>query len=89
MILTFRDSPYLTAENYEATLHELVDAFYHFKTETEDRVGDEALLRYMKQAFDSSCHGSLELLTGTALPEMARRLRARAARPLSREVSHD
>jgi len=31
----------------------------------------------------------LELLTGTALPEMARRLRARAARPLSREVSHD
>lgn len=89
MILTFRDSPYLTAENYEATLHELVDAFYHFKTETEDRVGDEALLRYMKQAFDSSCHGSLELLTGTALPEMARRLCARAARPLSGEVSHD
>ena len=66
-----------------------MDAFYHFKTETEARVGDEALLRYMKQAFDSSCHGSLELLTGTALPEMARRLRARAARPLSREVSHD
>ena len=49
MILTFRDSPYLTAENYEATLHELVDAFYHFKTETEDRGGDEALLRDMQQ----------------------------------------
>ena len=80
MILTFCDSPYLTPENYEDTLHQLADAFYYFKSETQDRVGDEALLRYMKQSFDGPCHGSMELLTGTALPDMARRLRAGGGR---------
>ena len=80
MILTFCDSPYLTPENYEETLHQLADAFYYFKSETQDRVGDDALLRYMKQSFDGPCHGSLELLTGTALPDMARRLRAGGGR---------
>lgn len=80
MILTFCDSPYLTPENYEETLHQLADAFYYFKSETQDRVGDEALLRYMKQSFDGPCHGSMELLTGTALPDMARRLRAGGGR---------
>ena len=88
VVLTFCDSPYLTQESYEETLHQLVDAFYYFKNETEDRVGDDALLRYMKQAFDGSCRGSMELLTGTALPEMARKLRG-AARPLTEEVRHD
>lgn len=77
LILTFQDSPYLTADNYAETLCELTDAFYHFKSETQDRLGDDPLLQYMKQSFDGPCRGSVELLTGTALPEMARRLRAR------------
>ena len=89
VVLTFCDSPYLTQESYEETLHQLVDAFYYFKNETEDRVGDDALLRYMKRAFDGPCRGSLELLTGTALPDMARKLRAKAARPLTEEGRHD
>ena len=90
LILTFCDSPYLTRDNYEETLHTLVDLFYHFKNETEDRVGDAALLTYMKRAFDGQCCGSLELLAGTALPEMARKLRGRCASPLPRqEVSDD
>lgn len=89
VVLTFCDSPYLMQESYEETLHQLVDAFYYFKNETEDRVGDDALLRYMKQAFDGPCRGSLELLTGTALPDMARKLRAKAARPLTEEGRHD
>ncbi len=89
VVLTFCDSPYLTQESYEETLHQLVDAFYHFKNETEDRVGDDALLRYMKQAFDGPCRGSLELLTGTVLPDMARKLRAKAVRPLTEEGRHD
>ena len=90
LILTFCDSPYLTRDNYEETLHTLVDLFYHFKNETEDRVGDAALLTYMKRAFDGQCRGSLELLAGTALPEMARKLRERCASPLPRqEVTDD
>ena len=90
LILTFCDSPYLTRDNYEETLHTLVNLFYHFKNETEDRVGDTALLTYMKRAFDGQCRGSLELLAGTALPEMARKLRERCASPLPRqEVTND
>ena len=90
LILTFCDSPYLTRDNYEETLHTLVNLFYHFKNETEDRVGDAALLTYMKRAFDGQCRGSLELLAGTALPEMARKLRERCASPLPRqEVTND
>ena len=90
LILTFCDSPYLTRDNYEAALHTLVDLFYHFKNETEDRVGDAALLTYMKRAFDGQCRGSLELLAGTALPEMARKLRERYASPLpQQEVTND
>ena len=90
LILTFCDSPYLTRDNYEEALHTLVDLFYYFKNETEDRVGDAALLTYMKRAFDGQCRGSLELLAGTALPEMARKLRGRRASPLPRqEVTDD
>ena len=89
VVLTFCDSPYLTQESYEETLHQLVAAFYHFKNETEDRVGDDALLRYMKQAFDGPCRGSLELLTGTVLPDMAWKLRVKAVRPLTEEGRHD
>ena len=59
------------------------------RNETEDRVGDDALLQYMKRAFDGPCRGSLELLTGTVLPDMARKLRAKAARPLTGEARHD
>ena len=89
VVLTFCDSPYLMQESYEETLHQLVDAFYHFKNETEDRVGDDALLQYMKRAFDGPCRGSIDLLTGTVLPDMARALRAKAARPLTQEARHD
>lgn len=89
VVLTFCDSPYLTQEGYEETLYQLVDAFYYVKNETEDRVGDDALLRYMKRAFDGPCRGSLELLTGTVLPDMARKLRASAAHPLTGEGRHD
>ena len=85
----FCDSPYVTKENYEETLHELIELFYGFKNETYDMVGDDALIGYMKRAFDGECRGSLELLTGTALPDVARKLRAKAARPLTEEGRHD
>ena len=73
----FCDSPYVTKENYEETLHELIELFYDFKNETYDVVGDDALIGYMKRAFDGACRGSLELLSGSALPALARKLNER------------
>lgn len=74
LIMAFCDSPYISQENYEATLYELVDLFYNLKNETADRVGDNALIEIMKKEFNGECCGSLELLSGTALPVFVRKL---------------
>lgn len=67
LISAFCDSPYLTEENYEETLHELISLFYTLKNQTWDRVSDCDLVGWMKETFDGPCHGSLELLSGEAL----------------------
>lgn len=67
IIMAFCDSPYLSQENYEDTLHELISLFYELKNLTEDRVSDRDLMEFMKQAFDNGCRGSLELLSGEAM----------------------
>lgn len=67
IIMAFCDSPYLSQENYEDTLHELISLFYELKNLTEDRVSDRDLMEFMKQAFDNGCRGSLELLSGEAI----------------------
>lgn len=76
LIFAFCDSPYITQENYEATLHELIEMFYAFKNETADEVGDDALIDVMKEAFDGECCGSVELLSGTALPAFVKARKA-------------
>ena len=61
LLTAFADSPWLPAEDLAETLAALTELFYHLKNRTEDLVGDEALLRRMREGFDS-CHGSVELL---------------------------
>ncbi len=75
IINEFCNSPYLSMHNYEETLHELLEIFYYYKNETLDLIGDEKLIRYMKNAFDGACQGSLELLSGRELYKLARNLR--------------
>lgn len=66
LILAFCTSPYMTKDNYESTLHELVSLFYELKNETWDTVSDDDLIAFMQKAFNDYCHGSLELLSGKA-----------------------
>lgn len=75
IIRAFCDSPFLITQNYEETLQELIRLFYFYKNETLDRIGDDDLIRYMKTAFDGICGGSLELLGGRELYNLARRIR--------------
>lgn len=75
IINEFCDSPYLSMHNYEETIHELLEIFYYYKNETLDLVSDDDLVRYMKNAFDGVCQGSLELLSGRELYKLARNLR--------------
>ena len=62
LIHFFAGSPYTNAENYEETLHRLIDIFYSFKSDTWETVSDDQLIGFMKEAFDGSCRGSLEIL---------------------------
>lgn len=75
IINEFCDSPYLLMHNYEETLHELLETFYYYKNETLDLISDDDLIKYMKNAFNGICQGSLELLSGRELYKLARNLR--------------
>jgi hypothetical protein len=70
IITTFCDSPYLNQENYAQTIGELLEAFYHMKNETRERISDDGLLGFMKKRFDGPCSGSVELLTDRELPKL-------------------
>lgn len=75
IIREFCDSPYISMHNYAETLHELTEMFYYYKNETMDLMSDDELIKFMKQRFDGICQGSLELLSGRELANMARNLR--------------
>ena len=75
IISEFCDSPYISMNNYNETLHELLEIFYYFKNETLDLMSDDDLIKYMKNAFDGICQGSIELLSGRELYKLARNLR--------------
>lgn len=67
LILALCDSPYMTQEIYEDTLHELIPLFYELKNNTWEQVSDQDLIDFMKTAFNGCCHGSMELLTGQSM----------------------
>lgn len=73
LVLEFYDSSWLLQETYEETLHELVELFYTYKNELP--MGDEDLLRLMRELYDGECRGSLELLGGRALQRVAGNIR--------------
>lgn len=81
LVEVFSDSPYLSAENCEETLAELVSLFYIFKNETLDRISDEALIKYMKKSFDGECAGSVELLASDVLPALAAKVKLKFPSP--------
>lgn len=74
IIKAFCDSPYISIYNYVETLHVLIEMFYFYKNETLDLITDDELIRFMKNAFDGECQGSLELLSGRELDGLARNL---------------
>lgn len=77
LIRAFYTLPYLTKETYAETLQALTELFYQLKNETDDRVGDDALLAEMRARFDGDCGGSLDLLAGDAMPAFVRDLHAK------------
>lgn len=67
----FCDSPYLLQEDYEATLLELVDAFYYFKNACGEQLTDAELIEAMRARYDAY-DGSIEAVFGTTLESLCR-----------------
>ena len=76
LVSAFCASPYLQSDDYAETLLELQDAFYYFKNECRDALGDDELIAYMAKIYDGAAQGSMDYLCGTALPALCRRIRA-------------
>ncbi len=85
IIRAFCDSPFIAMHNYVETIHELTEIFYYYKNETLDLMNDEDLIKFMKASFNGVCQGSLELLSGRELANMARNLRFGQAMDYSEE----
>ena len=75
LILAFCDSPFVSNSDYEDTLHELIRIFYEYKNETGDLISDELLIAAMREFYDGSCRGDLELLETRELDGFARSIR--------------
>ncbi|MBZ2174635.1 DUF6323 family protein [Schnuerera sp. xch1] len=89
IIKEFCDSPYISMYNYVKTLHELIEMFYFYKNETLDMISDDDLIKFMKHSFDGKCQGSLELLSGRELANMARNIRFGYAPDYSEDTGYE
>lgn len=76
LIDTFCDSEYINSDNYLETLEGLLELFYEFRNETDDRLSDDELLAFMREQFETVCFGDLEYLGGTCLERYAASVRA-------------
>jgi len=75
IILAFCDSPYLWQGNYAETLNQLLTIFYIYKEETLEQISDGELIDIMKDYYDNRCMGSIELLMGRELDQLAHNIR--------------
>lgn len=74
IIKVFSSSTFIDDKNYVDIITGLQETFYYLKNETEDQIGDDKLINIMKNLFENSCEGSLELLN-SRLEEFSRAFR--------------
>lgn len=67
IIFSFCDSDFIEQDNYVEILEELLDVFYEFRNELEDKLTDDELIAFMREQFDGVCFGDVEYLSGTCL----------------------
>ena len=72
LIRAFCDSPFIERDNYAAVLSELQEMFYHFKTESRDKLSDDELIEFMVKTFNGRAQGSTEYLSAIPREELLR-----------------
>lgn len=58
----FCASVFITPENYANALEALIQVFFQVKTAVCDRISDKNLIRILKDYFENSCMGSIDVL---------------------------
>ena len=58
----FCASVFITPENYANALEALIHVFFEVKTAVCDRISDKNLIRILKDYFENSCMGSIDIL---------------------------
>ena len=76
LIYAFCDSPYIDRDDWESTLAELQEAFYYFKSDSQDKYTDDELIEFMVKVFNGRAQGSAEYLIGTSLDSLCRYARS-------------
>ena len=71
----FAGSPWLTRENQGQQLADLLALFYDCRAELPDSLPDGWLLERMRQAYDGTCQGCMELMGDCFLLRLPRHLR--------------
>lgn len=62
IIYKFYDSSYIDEDNYVDTIEELIEIFYIYQNEFDNKLTDDQIIEYMFCHFENDCSGSLELL---------------------------
>lgn len=76
LIYEFCDSYYISQESYKETIIRLQDIFYLYKNEMMDELTDNELIHFMKEQFETVCHGDLDYLEGTCLDIFSQAVRS-------------
>ena len=75
LIYEFCDSSYIYKDEYLDILEELTNIFYEYRCEFDGKLTDEQIIKYMRNKFDTSCNGSLELLASKELEYLKEHLK--------------
>ncbi len=73
IVKKFSSSRYVTQEDYAYILNEVTALFYYIKTETNEALTDEELIKELFRRFELRCRGSIDLL-GTEAERLIRKL---------------
>ncbi|MBO6052485.1 MAG: hypothetical protein J6Q17_01990, partial [Clostridia bacterium] len=76
IVKKFCASRYVNADNYTYILNEITYLFYYIKTETDDKIGDRALIDELFERFELYCRGSIDVLEGREAERIIRKINA-------------
>lgn len=62
LMRVFSNSTFINQNNYVGIINDLQETFYYLRNETKDTISDVELIELMKDLFENSCEGSIELL---------------------------